>query len=136
MKQLVVDAGPVIALFWSKDPDHGICKQGFDELSVAHTSVLIPIPITFEVYKWLLYRVSRPKALQALNAMDLSFHAVPISLMELEELRNLVYALDQWNGSLEDATIALTTQRYDCPLWTLNYKDLSVFSGLKFWIPS
>lgn len=136
MKQLVVDAGPVIALFWSKDPEHDLCKEGFEKLLAAHTNALIPVPIIFEVYKWLLYRVSRPRALQALEAMDKSFQAVPLSLMELGELRVLVHSLDQWNGSLEDAAIALTAQRYGCPLWTLNYRDLSAFSGLEFWVPS
>lgn len=136
MKQLVVDAGPLIALFWEKDPDHALSKKGFQELAAAHTQVLTPIPIIFEVYKWLLYRVSRPAALEALDAMNLSFYAIPVSLVELEKLSTLVHNLSSWNGSLEDAMLALTAQQYSCPLWTLNYRDLSVFSTLEFWTPA
>ena len=68
--------------------------------------------------------------------MGLSLHPIPISLVELEELRTLVSSLSDWNGSLEDATVALTAQRYSCPVWSLNYRDLAIFSTLEFWTPS
>lgn len=67
MDRLVIDAGPLIALFCSKDPEHAVCRTGFEQLAAQETQLLTPIPVIFEVYKWLFYRVSRPIALQALD---------------------------------------------------------------------
>lgn len=58
MKQLVVDAGPIIALFYAKDTYHSQGVAGFTQLSKAKTVLLTPMPIVFEVYKWLLQRTS------------------------------------------------------------------------------
>jgi predicted nucleic acid-binding protein len=135
MRRLVVDAGPLIALFWSKDPDHPICRTGFEQLAVQGSQLLTPVPVIFEVYKWLLYRASRPIALQALEAMNLSLQAVPITLTDFTHLIGVVKTLSDWNGSLEDAMVFWVAQEYCCPVWTLNYRDFAMFSALEFWTP-
>lgn len=58
MKQLVIDAGPLIGLFYAKDTHHAQCVTGFTQLTQAKTALLTPIPIVFEVYKWLLQRTT------------------------------------------------------------------------------
>jgi len=73
LKQLIVDAGPLIALFYAKDPQHTECVAGFEQLNVSKTLVLTPIPIVFEVYKWLLQRVSLNLAQQTLEVMVTQF---------------------------------------------------------------
>jgi predicted nucleic acid-binding protein len=136
VRQLVIDAGPLIALFAAKDPDHSACRDGFEQLMHDRVQVLAPIPVMFEVYKWLLYKSSRTIALQALEAMQLSLQGVPLLLSEFAELAALVNALSSWNGSLEDAMVFWLSQRYACPIWTLNYRDFSIFSSLEFWTPA
>jgi predicted nucleic acid-binding protein len=133
MRQLVVDSGPLIALFWAKDPDHEACRAGFEQLATQRTQIVAPVPIIFEVYKWLLYRASRPIALMALEAMDMSLQAVPLTLTDVAKLMGLVKTLSNWNGSLEDAMVFLLAQGYHCPVWTLNYRDFGIFSKLEFW---
>jgi predicted nucleic acid-binding protein len=135
MQRLVVDAGPLIGLFWSKDPDHMVCRTGLEQLAAQGTQLLTPVPVIFEVYKWLLYRASRPIALQALEAMNLSLQPVPLTLTDFTQLMALVKTLSGWNGSLEDAMVFWVAQEYRCPVWTLNYRDFAIFSALEFWTP-
>ncbi|WP_308253980.1 hypothetical protein [Geminocystis sp. GBBB08] len=52
MKRLVLDAGPLIALLSQKDNYHDEAKRGFSQISVAFGEVLTPLPILFEVYKF------------------------------------------------------------------------------------
>ena len=55
--RLVLDAGPLIALFHKGDRDHAVIAGGFDQLSVANAMVILPLLIVFQVYKWLLFQV-------------------------------------------------------------------------------
>jgi predicted nucleic acid-binding protein len=135
LKQLVLDAGPLIALFSVKDVDHQICKAGFEQLSPSQTILLTPIPIVFEVYKWLLHRTTPVVAQDTLNVMRESLHTVSLSQLDFHELNVMVQALPRWQGSLEDATVILLAQRYRCPVWTLNYRDFGIFKSLEFWNP-
>jgi hypothetical protein len=50
-------------------------------------------------------------------------------------VRIMITSLPKWKGSLEDATVAVTALRYRCPVWTLNYRDFSIFQSLEFWNP-
>ncbi|WLT40531.1 hypothetical protein NON20_25145 (plasmid) [Synechocystis sp. B12] len=58
MKRLVLDAGPVIALFSCKDDYHELAKEGFARLPRDFGEVLIPLPIVFEVYKFVAFNQS------------------------------------------------------------------------------
>lgn len=135
MKHLVIDAGPLIGLFYAKDTDHQICKAGFEQLSQAQTQLIVPAPIVFEVYKWLLYRTTPAVAQNTLGVMQQSLHNVPLSQLDLHELCLMVQALPQWQGSLEDASVVLAAQHHRCPLWTLNYRDFGIFKTLELWNP-
>lgn len=135
MKQLILDAGPLIALFSVKDKDHCICKAGFEQLSQAQTILLTPIPIVCEVYKWLLHRTTPAVAQSTLDVMQKSLHVVALSQLDFHELYSMVEALPTWQGTLEDATVILLAQRYRCPVWTLNYRDFGMFKSLEFWNP-
>lgn len=130
-----MDAGPLIALFWAKDPDHSQAVSGFQQLITARTRLITPVPILFEVYKWLLYRGSARIAWNALNKMQSSLYLVPSVEADLAELRGIIQSLSDWQGSLEDATVVLMAQRYRAPVWTLNYRDLGVFQSISFWNP-
>jgi predicted nucleic acid-binding protein len=66
MKRLVLDAGPLIALFSAKDDYHEQCKAGFGKLPDVFNEVLTPLPILFEVYKFIVREQSSKVAQTAL----------------------------------------------------------------------
>jgi predicted nucleic acid-binding protein len=133
--RLVLDAVPLIALFAAQDRDHATAKQGFAQLAQAKTQLITPIPIIFEVYKWLLYETSPTIAQSALKVMRQSLHEVTVTSVELETLQSLVALIPNWKGSLEDAIVILYAQKLNCPVWTLNYRDFGAFTNLSFWNP-
>jgi predicted nucleic acid-binding protein len=59
LARVVLDAGPLIALLHGKDPDHPVAVVGFERLTRAHTRLVTPLPVVFEVYKWLVGRGKR-----------------------------------------------------------------------------
>jgi predicted nucleic acid-binding protein len=133
--KLVLDAGPIISLFKVKDAEHAVCVQAFENFAMTGTRLLIPVPIVFEVYKRLLYDATRTQAIQALRAMLDSLEVIYLNDMDLIELENIVNNMPRWNGSLEDAAVALVTMQQDVPIWTFNYRDLAAFQDLEFWTP-
>jgi predicted nucleic acid-binding protein len=135
LSQLVLDTGPLIALFYTKDINHAACISGFRQLNQSNTTVLIPIPILFEVYKWLLKRVGSEPAQKTLDVIRESMQTVALSQFDFQELHEMIRVLPDWNGSLEDATAILLAKRYQCPIWTLNHQDFERFTGLEFWGP-
>lgn len=135
MKQLILDAGPLIGLFYEKDTHHSECKRGFRQLARKSTILLIPFPIVFEVYKWLLHRVSPENAQTALKAIKASFHCLILTETDFDELQQIVDRRPQWQGSLEDGTVVLLASKYRSPIWTYNYRDFGSFKTLEFWNP-
>ena len=135
MKQLVVDAGPLISLFYAKDPQHTECIAGFEQLNIAKTLVLAPVSIIFEVYKWLLQRANPYQAQQALEVMVTELYALPSNREHLLELQTFASRLPTWRGTLEDASVIVAAFQYRCPVWTTNYRDFSAFKALEFWTP-
>ncbi len=132
---LILDAGPLIALFSAQDQDHALCRAGFEQLASQNATLRIPMPVLFEVYKWLLYHISYPEAQQALSVMQDSLEIDPITASDFAEITQLVRSLQNWCGSLEDASIVIIAQQHQSPVWTLNYRDLGLFKTLQFWIP-
>jgi len=136
LSQLVIDAGPLIALLYAKDPQHAECTSGFEQLTQAKVRVYIPIPILFEVYKWLLYTTNPTTAQASLNIIVESLHLIPIKEAELLEICFLLTTIPNWQGSLEDATVIWAARKRKCPVWTINYRDFGSFSDLEFWNPN
>ncbi len=64
MKRLVLDAGPLIALVSIKDDYHQECKAGFSKLPALFGEVLTPLPVLFEVYKFVLRELQRFELVQ------------------------------------------------------------------------
>ena len=135
MKRLVIDAGPLIGLFYAKDTYHAQCVTGFKKLIESEVILLTPIPIVFEVYKWLLQRTRPSIAQQALQVMDESLHTLMLERDDFQSIQEMMLKLPSWQGSLEDATVVFTALRYRCPVWTYNFRDFSAFKALEFWMP-
>jgi hypothetical protein len=99
------------------------------------TILWAPLPIVFEVYKWLLNNTRYETACDALAAMLDILQPVFLNNADVIALQLLIRSLPGWRGSLEDASVILIAQRDRCPVWTMNYQDFGTIQGLEFWTP-
>ncbi len=136
LARVVLDAGPLIALLHGRDPDHAAAVAGFRQLAQSGTRATTPLPIVFEVYKWLVYEAHPAAARHALQRMRQSLEIVYPGAADLDDVARVTLALPGWRGSLEDALVAVTGLRLGVPVWTLNFRDLAAFRGIQFWAPS
>ena len=135
MKYLTIDAGPFIGLFYAKDNYHQQCVNGFAQLAKDKTVLLTPIPIIFEVYKWLLQRTTPVIAQRALQTMEDSLYLIEFTKVNLIDIKSFLLQIPQWKVSLDDATVILVALRYQGLVWTYNFRDFSAFKTLNFWTP-
>ena len=118
-----------------RDPDHATAEAGFRQLAGARTRLITPLAIVFEVYKWLVYEAHAGAARFGLQQMRQSLEIVYPGAANLDEVVTVLAAMPAWNGTLEDALVAVTGLRLGAPVWTLNFRDLSAFRNLRFWTP-
>jgi predicted nucleic acid-binding protein len=135
-RRLVLDAGPLIALFYRPDSQHPAAQLGFHQLNRAGARPIVPLPIVFEVYKWLNYDASLPVAQLALARIRETLEVAYPGSIELRDVVGVLAAMPAWGGSLEDALVALTALKLDVPVWTFNYRDFAAFRNLHFWTPA
>ena len=133
--RVVIDAGPLIALIHGRDPEHATAVAGFQQLAGTRTRLVTPLPIVFEVYKWLAYETTPGIARDSLMWMRHSLDIVYPGVADLEDIAALITDLHSWKGALEDALVALLGLRLDVPVWTINFRDLAAFRNLQFWTP-
>jgi predicted nucleic acid-binding protein len=133
--QLVVDAGPLIAILDNREEEHAQATRGLAQLVAARTRVIVPLPIVFEVFKWLSNETRREVARAWLGQIhDGAVIRYP-QRSELDRVTAILYMMPFWRGSMEDALLAVTCERERLPLWTFNYRDLAAFKHLQFWTP-
>ncbi|MBW4684367.1 MAG: type II toxin-antitoxin system VapC family toxin [Komarekiella atlantica HA4396-MV6] len=135
MKRLLLDAGPLIALVSVQDDYYQGCKAGFSKLPALFGEVLTPLPVLFEVYKFVLREQSSRAAMTALGVISENTVTVPMSMEMFQEIYSMVRHIPDWQGSLEDASVVAVAQLYNASVWTLDYRDLSWFKTLKLWSP-
>ena len=134
-RELLVDAGPLIGLIDVRDDYHDVATRGFRHLLDARTRLTVPLPILFEVYKRIAYDVNPDAAHRAIDLMVDGFEIEIIEREDILALRSLVLSMSWWEGSLEDATLAMIGLRRDLPIWTYNYRDFSAFKDIQLWSP-
>jgi predicted nucleic acid-binding protein len=135
LRQIVLDAGALIALFYADDRFHAEAETGFRQLFQQNTILLTPLPIVFEVYKWLLNHERYEIAQNGLAVMLETLQPIFLDQADMVTLQQMIRAMSGWKGSLEDAAVILIAQRYRCPVWTMNYRDFGTIQGLEFWTP-
>jgi hypothetical protein len=133
--RVVLDARPIIGAFNVRDRFHEESGRGLRLLVHRHAKILVPIPVVFEVFKWLAYNVDAASARMALDRMRQNFEIVEVNRVMLVALAEMVQAIPRWPGSLEDAVLAFVGGHMDAPVWTFNYRDLKAFPKLQFWTP-
>ena len=132
---LTVDASPFLALFNLDDRDHEEVVRGFRYLSASQIRLVVPLPILFEVYKWLLHNVSADAARSALAQIRRATLVTYPGTTDLDLAAQMVQAKPGWGGSLEDAVLVWTASSMRAPIWTLNHRDFVGFAELSFWNP-
>jgi predicted nucleic acid-binding protein len=133
--RIVLDAGPLIGAFNRRDRFHEVSGRGLRHLAAGNSRILVPMPVVFEVFKWLAYNVGAGPARLALSRMRGNFEVIDVHAGTLAELAAMVESMPRWPGSLEDAFLAHVGGRMNAPVWTFNYRDLRAFTHLQFWTP-
>ena len=132
----MLDAEPLIALVSKKDDYHSEVKRGFSQIPNNFSEVLTPLPIVFEVYKFVSRNESAKAAQKLLSIIQYDTVIIPISETDFATISDLVLQITDWQGTLEDASVIIIAQQYQAQVWTLDYKDLGYFSNVQFWTPS
>lgn len=135
MKRLVLDAGPLIALVSERDNYHSEAKLGFSQISLVFGEVLTPLPILFEVYKFVSRNESPKIAQKLLSVIQEETVIVTISESDFVSISDLVLNFSHWGGTLEDASVIVIAKKYQGQIWTIDYKDLGFFGDIEFWNP-
>lgn len=135
MKRLVLDAGPLIALISERDNYHSEAKLGFSQISRVFGEVLTPLPILFEVYKFVSRNESAKIAQKLLSVIQEETVIVTISESDFMSISDLVLNFSHWRGTLEDASVIVIAKKYQGQIWTIDYKDLGFFGDIEFWNP-
>ncbi len=133
--RLTIDSGPLIATLYAKDRYHQQALTGFTRLQQEHQQLIVPLPIVFEVYRWLLQRQGVKVAQAILLDMDRGFEIDTINSEDYQTIQAIAQHIPGWSGTLADATVIHVAVKLQCPIWTLDYRDLGRFKMLKFWNP-
>jgi predicted nucleic acid-binding protein len=131
----VLDTGPLVALFDATDGYHAQAEAGFYELQDLGTRLIAPLPIVFEVYKWLLQQRGVGVARAALEEMRDSLKFAFVDEADMNAAERVLASMPGWRGTLEDALVASMAVEIGVPLWTMNYRDFGTFPKLTFWTP-
>ena len=134
--KIVLDAGPLIAVYSRGDHAHLDCLQGYTQLAAGSVDLIIPILILSEVYSWVSKRERPEIAQQVLANMNQAATMQFLEQADLEMLVQMIQKLPKWKGTLADASVVLAAQSHNCPVWTLDYRDLGRFKDLEFWTPN
>ena len=110
MERLVLDAGPLIALVSEKDHYHSEAKRGFSQIHCNFGEVLTPLPILFEVYKFVSRNESIRLARKLLSIIQNDTIVIPISTTDFTPISDLVLQITDWQGTLEDASVIVIAQ--------------------------
>lgn len=132
---LVIDSGLLIATLFIKDRYHAQAMAGFEQIQRQGIRLILPMPIVFEVYRWLLKQQGAKLAQAVFVALDRSFEVYSIGESDFSAIKEIVLRFPNWSGTLGDASVVYVAMHFDCPVWTLDYRDLGVFPSLKFWQP-
>ena len=135
MKRLVLDAGPVIALFSRKDDYHELAKEGFARLPRDFGEVILPLSIVFEAYKFVAFNESFKMAQEMLSTIEAETVIEILSQDDFLEIFSLATQYPEWTGTLEDASVLVIAQRTQSSIWTIDYQDLGFFKNVNFWTP-
>lgn len=132
---IVIDAGPLIALFRTDEINHALSVAGFNQLINNQALVLTTFPVFCEVHKQIARYSNWQKAqLAAINLYE-AIEIVPLTERAIEDALLLVAGTPKWKGTLQDASLINLARELKIKVWTLDYRDFGRFEDLEFWNP-
>ena len=132
----MLDSGPLIGLCYASDAYNTIAVAGFRQLAQARTRQIAPLPVIFEVFKWVLHRAGPAAARRALALVQRATEIYYPNVADVERSVEVLGSMPLWRGSLEDAFVASMALEMGVPVWTMNYRDFGTVPKLTFWTPT
>lgn len=133
MPRLVVDAGPLIAIFHRQDIQHQYCVERLEFLIDHQYSLITTLPVLCEVHKLIQRYASAIMAQKALFELWEALDILTLDGIDIQKTITLVVATPGWQGTLQDASMVVTARSLGVEVWTLDYRDFSRFQDLKLW---
>jgi predicted nucleic acid-binding protein len=128
MKRILVDTGPLIAVFSSRDEYHEACVTALQQMPAPLLSCW---PVITEA-AWLLRR-SQQAVQQLLRSMERGFlELLPLSGNEAEAIAALMKRYEDIRPQLADASLVYLAKREQIDtIFTLDYRDFSIYRGVR-----
>lgn len=133
MPQLVVDAGPLIAIFHRQDAQHHYCIDRLKVLINEQYSLITTFPVLCEVHKLIQRYTNSMLAQKALFELGEALDIFQLDEGGIQDAMALVVTTAQWQGTLQDASIVVIARLLDINVWTLDYRDFGRFQDLQLW---
>jgi predicted nucleic acid-binding protein len=106
---LVIDAGPLIAILDDREKEHHHAVHGLDLLIAARTQIVIPLPIVFEVFKWLSNETRREVARAWLGQIQTGAVVRFSERSDIDRVTAILFMMHTWRGSMEDALLVASS---------------------------
>jgi predicted nucleic acid-binding protein len=128
MKRILVDTGPLVAVFSSRDEYHEACVTALQQMPAPLLSCW---PVITEA-AWLLRR-SQQAVQQLLRSMERGFlELLPLSGNEAEAIAALMKRYEDIRPQLADASLVYLAKREQIDtIFTLDYRDFSIYRGVR-----
>lgn len=133
MPQLVIDAGPLLAVFHRQDVQHHHCLDRLEFLIDRQYSLMTTLPVLCEVHKLIQRYASATMAQKALFELWECLEILLLDDTGIQKAITLVVATPGWQGTLQDASVIVAARRLGVDVWTLDYRDFGRFGDLKLW---
>jgi predicted nucleic acid-binding protein len=133
MLELLIDAGPLVALFHRQDRAHPDCYKRFQFILSSQSHLITSFPVLCEVHKLIQQYSNKKTAQQALSTLQDALEILPLQDADIQSAIALTTTTDAWLGTLQDATIIVLARQMNLPVWTLDYRDFSRFSDILLW---
>ena len=133
MSRLIVDAGPLIAIFHRQDTQHRYCVERLGFLIDHQYNLITTLPVLCEVHKLIQRYASALMAQKALFELWESLEILSLEDTGIQAAMMLVITTPGWQGTLQDASVIVTARSLSVDVWTLDCRDFGKFQDLKLW---
>lgn len=122
---VLVDTGPLIALYSTRDPHHAVCVECVQELPVGKAYTCWPV-VSEAVYLLRRYPRDLNRLFEALVAQE--FVLLPLSVADLPGIRQVIEKYDDQEVDFADAALVYLAQRESMDtVFTLDHRHFHVY---------
>jgi predicted nucleic acid-binding protein len=128
VRAVLVDTGPLYALFIPSDQHHQAAHSSLEQLQLASFTLLVPYPIVMETFSLLLRRIAASEAQRWLKEISEQVSILtPTDTDNKAALQRAIRYADQ-PVTLFDALLATLSTELSVPVWT-NDKHFDVMKS-------